>query len=248
VAIAFYLLEEAAQRLGSVDNALLLERDMAERFLLHGQRQDGFWPYVYPGAMQQFVHRHQGLGEGIRRIPVLRRPFFKSGDESILFGDAVHHCLVLYYLAKASSLREPSSSVRKAINAGWEWICSHVVDANGSGFRFDFDWEPVPSFPRYCNFRDTSTYFLILASLPHLADLAIEGPEYNAFSSGICAHIESALLEQKGSHPAIRAYEGTSEELRFILPRVGEATAWKGALLADIVLRNDRDTERQECP
>ena len=101
--------------------------------------------------------------------------------------------------------------------------------------RFDFNWELVPSGFRYCNFRDTSTYFLILAMLPLLAELGVEENGHK-ISAGLLLHIERSLLQGKAAITSIKPYESSNDVLRWILPRVGEASAWKGALLAEFVL------------
>ena len=234
-AIALYLLEYAASKVGDDNDTVLRERDLALLSLFKGQRIDGFWPYIYPGTMRQFVFRFSFMRTLVRRIPVVRGYVFR-GDRSVFFGDAVHDCLVFYYLVKSILLREPDYPYVSVIDRGWEWICSHLVETSAGGLRFDFDWEPKPMGPRYCNFRETSTYFLILATLPLLARIGVIGDEFHDIASGLLTHIESSLLENEGTFPGIKPYEGPVEVLRNILPRVGESVAWKGGCLCQLVL------------
>jgi hypothetical protein len=235
-AIALYLMESVTSRTSSNQDAFLAERDATLRFLLRGQRSDGFWPYVYPGALQQITFQHSFIRRSVRYVPVARRYFLKQGDASIFFGDGVHHCLVLYYLVKSIALRQPNALWSDAVARGWAWICRHLVHTEGQGIGFDFDWEPIPTGFRYANFRDTSTYFLILALLPLLAGLGIIEEDYRRISTGFCAHIERNLLHGHAFPTSIRPYEGAQESMGFILPRVGEASAWKGALLAEFLI------------
>ena len=190
--------------------------------------------------MQQFVFRFPYIRLFVRRFRILRGYFYSyKRDASIFFGDAVHHCLTLYYLVKSIALREPTNSCMQAITRGWAWIHKHLIKTKEGGLRFDFNWEPTPTGFRYCNFRDTSTYFLILAMLPFLANVGIIEKDYHNIALDLLTHIESNLLESEGIYPSIKPYEGPREIIGFILPRVGEASAWKGALLAEFILEQN---------
>ncbi len=235
-AIALYLMEAAASQLDTFEETPLSECDVTLKLLLEGQRSDGFWPYIYPGVMQQLVFRSPLVGKCVRRLPIVRRYFFKGGDSSVFFGDAVHHCLVLYYLVKSIALRQPRTPWMQAVAKGWAWTHQHLIEARDGSLRFDFDWEPAPTGFRYANFRDTSTYFLILAMLPLLSSLGVITEDYHAISEGLLIHIDHDLLQGEGSVTSIQPYEGPDEILRYILPRVGESSAWKGALLAEFIL------------
>lgn len=235
-AIALYLMEEVASRSKSLSPGTMRDRDASIQLLLKGQRKDGLWPYSYPGMRQQVVFHHKSLGF-LRYIPFLRRSFFPGGDISIYFGDAVHHCLVLYYLMQSINLRSPAFPWRKWIMRGWMWVRHHLVSTEDDSVRFDFDWEPTPGGFRWGNFRDTSTYFLILAVLPLLERFGfVEDCEY--ISEGILNHVAQKLLDNIQFKTSIRPYEGSDTIVKYILPRVGEASAWKGALLADFLRYN----------
>lgn len=235
-AIALYLLTYAASKIDDVNDPISKERDLTLLSLCKGQRTDGFWPYIYPGAMQQYVFRFPFTRQFVRYLPIIRKYFYRVGSQSVFFGDAVHHCMVFYYLVKSISLHEPKYPYVSVVNRGWKWICNRLLETPNSGLRFDFDWEPKPTVPCYCNFRETSTYFLILATLPLLVRIGVIRNDCHSTSSGLLTHIENNLLERKGTFPSIRPYEGPVEVLRNILPRVGESVAWKGSCLCQLVL------------
>jgi len=238
-AIALYLMEMVALQLGNNVDPILKQRDITLHFLLKGQRKDGFWPYIYPGTKQQLVYQSRGLRGLVLYTPYIRRYFFKHGDESIYFGDAVHHCLVLHYLAKSIDLRRSTLAWEQTLSTAWKWTREHLIETEYSGLRFDFDWEPIPHFFRWGNFRDTSTYFLILATLPILTRLSIIAEsECKKVANGILIHIEKRLLDGQRFATSISPYEGADHIIRFILPRVGEASAWKGALLSEFALNH----------
>ena len=237
-AIALYLTEEIAIRNVELQNALIKDCNVTLHSLLKGQRDDGFWSYVFPDALQRTIHRFPRVRSFVSHLPIVRRYFLVSGDSSIFFGDAVHHCLVLYYFTKSLCVRQqPSSLSTQAVIRGWNWIENFLLETDYGGLRFDFSWEPTPTVFRYANFRDTSTYFLILAMLPLLVDLGIASREdYHRISNGILIHVERKLLQDTDSATSIKPYEGPDAVLKWILPRVGEASAWKGALLAEFIL------------
>jgi hypothetical protein len=140
-------------------------------------------------------------------------------------------------LAKSISLRRSILTWDKTLIKGWAWIHEHLVETEYGGLRFDFEWEPVPYSFRWGNFRDTSTYFLILATLPILTCLGITTEEEcQRLSKGILVHVEERLLDGQRFSTSVLPYEGPDRIIRFVLPRVGEASAWKGALLAEYVL------------
>ena len=236
-AIALYLLEHMSLKMNQSTLPILQERDLVYSALKQGQRIDGFWPYVYPGLGQQICFRFpSSLRRFVRYLPVLNKYCEKGGDRSVDFGDIVHHCLVLYYLCKSALLRGSNGSCDWVLRKAWRWIITHLQNTADGGLRLDFDGEPVPSAPRYCNFRETTSYFLILATLPLLAKMGVLDTEHRGVGLRILAHIRDRLLEEEGIHPGIKPYEGPIEILRNILPRVGESVAWKGACLSGIVL------------
>ena len=209
------------------------ERNAVRDALEKGQRSDGFWPYVFPGALQSFVFRSQLLRRGLR-TRVFRTLY--PGDSSVLFGDAVHSCYVLYCLAK-TALRGRKEHHSDTILSGWKWVENHIVDGAEGGLRVDFEWEPVPTIPRYANFRDTTTYFLIMAIARMLENLALlPREESRRIVTGLSRHIEARLLvKEEDARICVNPYEGPQELIDNIYPRAAESVGWKGALLADIM-------------
>ncbi|MDH7500153.1 MAG: hypothetical protein QHH30_07185 [candidate division NC10 bacterium] len=236
-AIALYLVEYMALKMDDSSRSVFRERQQAYVALQRGQRPDGFWPYIFPGAAQQIYFRLPSTARlFLRELPFLGRMLHRDGDRSIFFGDIVHHCLVVYYLAKSLSLSGKIGPLRETLKRGWKWITAQMRETPEEGFRLDFASEPVPKGPRYCNFRETTSYFLILASLPLLSSLGVINQDDRAIAEEILIHIQNHLLEKEGTIPAIKPYEGPVEVLRYILPRVGESVAWKGGCLSSLVL------------
>ena len=234
-AIALYLLEYMALKMGSSMPAIVRKRALVYSVLSKGQRMDGFWPYVYPGTMQQVSFRFPIIKSLVRYLPIVRKYFINNGDTSIYFGDAVHHCLVLYYLTKSLLLSGSDNRFKSTLDSAWQWVYRKLLPFNGS-LILDFNWEPEPTSPRYCNFRETSAYFLILATLPLLFKMRIVGDNYRDITLQLLTHIQYKLIEPEGVYPCIKPYEGPIKILRNILPRVGESVAWKGGCLSNIVL------------
>ncbi len=236
-AIALFLLQSVLVRTGGRDRVLDGACATALQSLAIGQREDGLWPYVYPRPVQRPALKSRRLRSVVQRVPFVRRHLVGSGDHSILFGDAVHHCLVLHYLAKTLALRSHRREApMRAATLGWRWAAGLLKPTEGGGLRFDFDWEPPPTGFRYANFRDTSTYFLLLATLPVVVGLGIvSATEAGRVADGIVRHVESRLVGGHDFPTVISPYEGPRDVLRWMLPRVGEASAWKGALLAEFL-------------
>lgn len=237
-AIALYILESIASRSPEPGGDIIEECRHVTDSLIRGQREDGFWPYTCPDPVQRLTFRFPAMRPIVKNIPLIRRYVIGVGDGSILFGDAVHHCLVLFYFAKCTGMHHQHSSFSKqSLKKGWNWIQEHLVEYEDGKVRFDFDWEPIPTGFRHANFRDTSTYFLILAMLPTLTRFDVVSEEdCRRICNGMLLHIESCLLQDTTFPTCIKPYEGPDEVLKWILPRVGEASAWKGALLAEYML------------
>lgn len=233
-AMALFLMEVLHQK-GIQDDFIARERMPSLRALLQGQRSDGFWPYVFPGLWQRCFFAIPFLRPGLntKAFKLLSR-----GDRSILFGDTVHHCYILYFLLKRKLLCKTNDSDGHLI-AGWNWLKGHMI-RDGDGLAVDFSWEPVPHGPRYCNFRDTTTYFLVISIALMFKKLSmIKEEESHGLIDGLLKHIEKDLLLGQQEHfPCIKPYEGPWEIIQNIFPRAAESVAWKGALLADLVLES----------
>lgn len=231
-AMALFLIEVAYKN-GIQDDFIINKRREVLSYLLKGQRSDGFWPYIYPGYLQNSFFRFSLLR------PYLKTRVFKllySGGKNILFGDSVHHCYVLYYLLQREFLDKRDDSVSHIV-AGWNWLKDHIIEEGGD-LRFDFDWEPEPQVPCHCNFRDTTTYFLIINIALFLEKIdLIKREESRHIIDGLLKHIEAFLLSvNEKRFPCINPYEGPDVIIQNIFPRAAESVAWKGALLSDLIL------------
>lgn len=241
-AIVLYLLVYANYQSSDTTIDLSDRIDAIFHSLYVSQMNDGFWPYTFPTALQRSLFDRSTVSTLISRTVPLEKFAAKwYGDRFIKFGDAVHHCLVLFYLCKAVALQPNPTPYLFTIENGWKWITNHLIDDLVDGLSFDFSWEPVPNKPRFCNFRETSTYFLICAMQPYLRSLGIVSS--GKLCDQLLMHVYNDLLEPEGIYPGILPYEGPEKILRNILPRVGESVAWKGSCLAEII-REDKDRGR----
>lgn len=230
-AIASYLIEYVCKN-GSLTLQLANERDNILNHITKGQSTDGLWPYIYPGFGQTLLYKIYFL----RRSSLYRRFIYKFlGDRSIFFGDSVHHMYVLYYFINAILLRDHVSKKQyNAVVKGWEWIEKRLQKNSDGSVSFDFSWEPKPAVVRFCNFCDTTTYFLILALIPLLRGLGLSGTRmsFADLESGFIKHVAANLLDAEGKYPSIKPHEGPIDTLQKILPAIWQGVAWKGALLS----------------
>lgn len=222
--VALYLLEYISQKISDTKHPLFRERVNAVRHLFRGQDRSGYWPYFYPGCREWIKTVFHSLANKEKQGSFLSR---------LSFGDTMHHVMTLYFLVKYTLLSKDRSCFN-AISRGWDWISTHLVNNKGS-LAIDWDWEPIPTYPRYCNFRDTNTYFWILGLLPRLYDLGtIHREQGIKIANGLINHIESNLLREEGKIPCIAPHEGPPQILRNILPMFDQGVAWKGCFLAEI--------------
>jgi len=220
-AFALYMMTVIEQAPSAADRPILSDRDPAIRHLLAGQRRDGLWPYHTQGLAGRL-----GL-----RCPLLAR--FGRFNETWREADFMHHCLVLYYLGKTAAMRQHRRLV-DGVRLGWSFVRENLEPVGQDELRCRWSWEKRPWGPRYCNYSDTNTYFLILACLPVMRELGIvDQLEADRVGQGVVNHISRALLNEEGRHPSIRPAEGPVETIRCILPMVEQSVAWKGSLLAD---------------
>lgn len=223
-AIALYLLESIALHSTFSRYPLLQQRANAVNHLIQGQHKDGYWPYSLPGMREVFIRKFSFL----RHIRYLNKLMHYE-----VFGDFVHHCMVCYYLTKYYSFSQ-NKRIREGIEKGWSWVYKHLI-GNGE-LCIDWDWEPVANSPRYSNFRDTNSYFVILGMIPYLYRCRIVGPDIFVIAERLLKHIRDNLLAAEAVNPCIVPHEGPSHILRNILPCVEESSAWKGFLLSDFIL------------
>lgn len=230
--IGLYLLESAFD---PNDGSALPLYSNRERFLQHvltGQRSDGFWPYIFPGPIQRMLFNFQSL-HPILTNPITRSLFIR-GDSSIFSGDVAHHCYVMHFLAKVveqTSLDIPDSTLLNA----WTWMENHLV-RSGSEVLIDYSWEPGASRIRFCNYYDTTAYFLVPVVLQQLVNLGLVNQSVaDEYAAGLLRHIELSLLRPAGENPCVQIHECEFDERWKILPAVWGSVSWKGSLLAQFV-------------
>lgn len=227
-AYGLYLLERI-NRMMSSDHPIFDQRTAAVDHLSDGQRSDGFWPYIYPSRLQRVLYRIKP-SHPLLQSPIATKLVWR-GDSSIFFGDTAHHCYVQYYLTKAM-LTGDCPVPRETITNGWEWIESKLVRTEAGNTAIDFSWEPEPNRIRFCNFLDTTSYFLILAILPLLINIdVIKKERADRIAEGLLAHIRAELLDAD-RRPVVHPHEGPQRIRRKIIPALWESSAWKGGLLA----------------
>lgn len=229
-AVALYLLEYITKKSSShLKHPLFKEKKYIIRHLCEGQKKDGYWPYIHPGLHGKIIWTFPVF----MKIPEIKRVFL-----NVDFGDIMHQAMTIYFFLKYIIL----SNNRKYIGIiarGWEWLEKHFINNHEKGLTINWDSEPVPAYPRYCNFRDTNTYFLILALLPNLVSCEIITNDKSvSIINSILRHINNNLLQIDGKIPCIIPHEGPPEILRNILPMFDQGVAWKGNFLADVVMKS----------
>jgi hypothetical protein len=200
-----------------------------------GQIASGFWPYHYPG-------RRLRLREALDRWPF--KALLKPGrfDTYHGHGDITHHLMTLYFAAGYFSSSRTSAET-DMLASGWGWIRKRLV--HGSDHRMSINWvgDPAPRSPQYSNARDTNAYFLILGAIPRLASLGIvDKDESSTIAEALLSHIDSNLTSEPGHAPCVTPREGPPEIARNILPMFEQSVAWKGRLMADVILAQCKAT------
>ncbi len=203
-----------------------------EKAIAKAQREDGFRSYIEPNIFQKVSWKFH------KYLPQKIIYFYNKvlGDRSILFGDAIHHVVTLYYfMLGCNKINKKMVTIHKnMVIKGWQFISSYLKCIDENKIMFDFSWEPKPKSFRYCNFIDTSTYFYILDLMTYLLKYdVISYEEYSFYKNGLLNYIESELLQDR--IPCIRPYQGGEEFLHYIMPRPSESIFDKGFLLSNLV-------------
>jgi hypothetical protein len=227
-AIALYLMELTSR---PVDDGKTI--DIKNR-ILDGQRQDGFWSYVYPGLTQQQMNRFK-LGGSILKSRLGTKVLFRN-DRSLYFGDFVHHCYVLYYVVCATNL-SGDRQLDQSIKEGWSWILKKIVSHSDGQVSLDYSWEPGPDRIRFCNFLDTNAYFIVAQIANLLAQRGLINEEIAVkIIDGLYKKIVSDLVEDKET--IFKPLDGDIEKRRRILPAIWQSDAWKSVFLMRLVHSN----------
>lgn len=220
--IALYLLEFLYQNHLKIEHNLFTQREQSVRHLRCGQNPQGYWSYTYP--------KYKWVGIIFRVYP----PYYRRWKE-LDYRDFLHQIMTLYFVTRYYEI-SPQKKYIETVYQGWDWVKKHII-FNGDEMIIDWSYESVPTSPRYCNLRDTNTYFWIMALLPHLIKMnVITKSESDEFVSGITNHIDRNLMRGIGEKPCIVSNEGPTEILRNILPMFDQGVAWKGAFLSELIL------------
>jgi hypothetical protein len=216
-------------RLISAKDPVSTDLDATLLRLQRGQLESGFWPYSYPG-------RRLRLKQALERLhlePLLAHTRFLSHDSP---GDIMHHLTTLYFASGYAAFSKPEAA-REMLASGWDWIRKRLVDGGDGTSSIDWTGEPIPRSPQYSNARDTNAYFLILGALPQLVLLGVvDAGESLATTKALLTHVDANLMSAAESTPCVIPYEGPLEIGRNILPMFEQSVAWKGQLMADVIL------------
>ncbi len=203
-----------------------------KKAIMKAQREDGFFPYVYSSLIQKFIYKFHNFYPSIL-LKIYNRIL---SDNSIFFGDGLHHVVVLYYYIVGCNFRQSklSDDEIKMLKRGFEFIKNNFKEKKDEIY-FDFSWEPKPKYFRYCNFIDTSTYFYILDFLNYLKKFdLIKNDEYKKLTQGLINYIHNNLLQNQ--IPSIKPYQEGKDFIHFIMPRPAESIFDKGFFLSSLIL------------
>lgn len=212
------------------------EIDKIKRFIFNSQREDGFFPYVEPKLFQKIIFKFRKFYPE----KLLEIYNFLYRDNSVFFGDAIHHVVTLYYYLLGVSYRgfNLKNNEKKMLFKGFEFIRKCLKKNDDGSIYFDFSWEPKPKYLRYCNFRDTSTYFYLIDLIRLFKKFNLfSEDEYFYYIGGFIKYIYNNLLQDK--IPAIKPYQQEDEIFHLIMPRPSESIFDKGFFLSKLLLEGE---------
>jgi len=188
-------------------------------FLQSSIRSDGCFTYFSVGFSQHiFYEALEFIGGRPREyyIKLLR-------DRSVYFGDFIHHLGVMDFLL--CSVQNSGTNEDKILNLvlrAYEFVKQQLKYTDGI-ISLNFTWEPELTFIRYCNFRDSSCYFVLLSVLAQLRKLdLITDEEFSKMEFGLLGYIENKLINFDVANISIDSYDANLEEINKILPRASE--------------------------
>jgi len=230
-AMALYLMSEVNQREGNniFENKLIQQ---TYQQILNSQRDDGLWTYVFPLFWQKAMRKlylkiPKRYAEALKSI---NNKIFK--DSSIFFGDTIHHAIVIYYLLKSDS--NLSDMQINSIQKAWQFIEDKFIFLRDGSIKIDFSWEPKPISPRYCNFLDTTSYFIVLHLLNKMKCFGFISKNSD-YINGLSKYVANSLLHSNKT-PCISPYDGPEDIIANIFPRPAESVVHKGFLISDLIL------------
>ena len=123
------------------------------------------------------------------------------------------------------------------LGSAWSWIRTRLIAGRDRSLSIDWTEDPAPRSPQSSNAGDTNAYFLILGAIPRLTSVGIvDRDEATTIADGLLAHIGSNLTSEPGRTPCVTPHEGPPEIVDNILPMFEQSVAWKGSLMAEVIL------------
>lgn len=233
-AMIYYFLQVIRLHKPGVDLSSFCLKEIRSR-IFSSIRGDGFFPYIGPGAFQKMLYYCSYL------IPKKIIFFYDKaiGDKSVFFGDALHHCVALYYLLKGLHISKsnPSKREKLMICKAWTFVVDKFKYNPDDSISFDFTWEPKPRVYRHGGFIDTATYFYILQIMEYLTQLKLlEKSDAEKYETGLVKFIEKELLLSDREKLCISPQQGPESIIEKLIPRPAESVYKRGALMADFIL------------
>ena len=98
----------------------------------------------------------------------------------------------------------------------------NVCEAPDKGLKLSFDFEPKIHHYRHCNFKDTSTYFYLLATLNKLKNRDWAPKlDYEKLIRSLLLYINDNLMSSETNY--LKPYDATKDQTHFIMPRPAES-------------------------
>lgn len=205
------------------------------RDLKKQQRSCGLWPYLYSSFfLERALDKIQRVVPKSRTLIYVCQKLLK--DRSFFFSDFHHHAVCLQYLLKIKFQRTAIN--KRIVSKAWAFIENNLKHEDGS-ISLNFDWEPQPNVPRYSNFKDTTTYFVVIEILYLLYEQGtLSKKQALTLSNSLSAHILKNLVASELHDPSIKCilpYEGTKDQIDLIFPRPAESVFHKGHLMCNMI-------------
>lgn len=205
-----------------------IKKEETFNFLKFSQRSDGLWPYVSSGRFQHLIYPF------LCSFPDKFKRFYNKllRDNSIFFGDYLHHVVTLYYILSAK-INHDDINVLNVLKKAFGFILKHTEICN-KYHRLDFDWEPNINSYRHCNMKDSSTYFYLLSCYNIVKQKKINlDLDCDFYINGLSSYIFQSLLIDN----QIKAYDCTDKECHYILPRPAESSFDKSFFVSQLMIR-----------
>lgn len=214
------------------------------------QLKSGVMPYLFPNfGFERYLDKLSSLVPGYKRLENILLRVLR--DKSFFFSDFLHHAVSLQYFLKL--VDTPSKLELKIIRNAMKFIETNLIFTDGM-CKLDFSWEPQPKVARYSNFKDTTTYFVLMEIYYFLhRKKLITREQFLENLKMLSKYVLANLLEldHKNNVVGIKPYEGTDEEINLIFPRPAESVFHKGHLMCNSVLSvlnivSDEDSSTSE--